>query len=408
MANKLIALDDGHGKGTAGKRTPFIPELGRQIRENEFNREVVKFLDAHLKRNGFRTLLTAPTDADTPLATRVNTANNAKADLLISVHFNAMDGIFHGNSKDASGFSAHVHSKQYESGKFGAIALKHLANGTAQKNRGLVQQNLYMTRESRMPAVLLELGFMDYKREAMLMIDVDFQKECAQEIAMAVCEYYGVQYKGQVTQVVKPVAERELYRVRKSWKDADSQVAAYHNLDAAKAIADRKDGFGVFNEAGKEVYRPKEEKEKVHVVKAGEYLSAIANKYKVSVDDIARWNGLQNPNVLHIGQKLKVEGTAAKPAPVKKPAPKPAPKPTPQKYILPTVTVKYGSRGVQVTRLQLCLNAANFKLKGQADGIFGPDTLQALKRFQSVYTPHEVDGVAGPNTRAALNRVLNK
>lgn len=412
MANKLIALDDGHGMTTAGKRTPFIPELGRFIRENEFNREVVRFIDVHLKRNGFRTLLTAPTDADTPLATRVRLANSARADLLISIHFNAMDGIFHGNSKDAQGFSAHVHSLKYESAKFGRIALKHLANGTAQKNRGLVQQNLYMTRESKMPAVLLELGFMDYKREAMLMIDVDFQKECAEEIAMAVCEYYNVIYKQEANNVVVPVSApkpilvtREMFRVRKSWADVKSQLSAYHNLDAAKAMADRNDGFAVFNEAGKEVYRPTKE-ETGHIVKAGEFLGAIASKHKVSVEDLVRWNNIQNPNVLHIGQKLSISGPAA-PSVAPKPAPAPAKKPAPApKHLVPTVTLKYGSTGSQVTNLQNCLNAANFKLKGKVDGVFGPDTLQALKRFQSIYTPQEVDGVAGPNTRAALKKVL--
>ena len=47
---KLIALDDGHGMETAGKRTPSIAELNnRVIKENEFNRSVVAYLDKELK-----------------------------------------------------------------------------------------------------------------------------------------------------------------------------------------------------------------------------------------------------------------------------------------------------------------------------------------------------------------------
>lgn len=99
---KLIALDDGHGKNTAGKRTPYIKSLGREIRENEFNEPVVDYLKAELQRCGFKTILTAPTDADTPLAQRVAIANNAKADLFISIHFNAFDGTFAG--KNPEGF----------------------------------------------------------------------------------------------------------------------------------------------------------------------------------------------------------------------------------------------------------------------------------------------------------------
>lgn len=200
---KLIALDDGHGMQTAGKRTPFIPEINRFIHENEFNRAVVRLLNAELKRCGFDTVLTAPTDSDTPLGTRVKVANDAKADLFISVHYNALDGRFDGN--DPEGFSAHIDPSGGKSQTFAQIAIKHLSKGTLQKNRGVVKQQLYVTANTKMPAVLFELGFMDNKREALLMIDPAFQKECAVEIAMAVCEFYKVAYSGSpIPQVTKP------------------------------------------------------------------------------------------------------------------------------------------------------------------------------------------------------------
>lgn len=206
MAKKKIAVDDGHGLAplTPGKRTPFIPSLGRFIPENEFNKAVAAYLVKELKRNGFDTVETAPTDVDTPLSTRVNTANNARADLFISIHYNAFDGTFEGRNPE--GFSAHIDPSGGESEKFAKIALKHLAKGTIQKNRGVVKQQLYVTAYTKMPAVLFELGFMDNNREALLMVDKSFQKECAQEIAMAVCEYYGVTYKPEkeTPQVVKP------------------------------------------------------------------------------------------------------------------------------------------------------------------------------------------------------------
>lgn len=352
--NKLIALDDGHGMGTAGKRTPYIAQLGRQIRENEFNREVVALLDSKLKLKGFKTLLLAPTDDDTPLSTRIRNANAAKADLLISIHFNAMDGVFHGDSKDPDGFSAHVHSGSGKSAEFGRIALKHLAGGTRQKNRGLVVQNLAMTRDSWMPAVLFELGFMDNLREAMLMLDKAFQEECAEEIFAAICEFYGESYQRETKPV--PVSSTIKYRVRKTWADEASQVGAFHDLELAKAMADREKYFRVFDEKGVIVYQP-------------EYFTS---------------------------------------KPATKPAPTPAPKPEPvkAKYTVPSITLAYGSKGVQVKHLQNCLNAAGFKLRGSVDGVFGPDTLQALKRFQSVHA-NPADGVAGPKTRAALHKVLN-
>lgn len=241
---KLIALDDGHGMNTSGKRTPHIDSLGRYIPENEFNRAVVKYLNEELKRCGFKTLLTAPTDADTPLATRVNLANNAKADLFISIHYNAFDGTFGGRNPE--GFSAHIDPSRGKSEEFAKIALKYLASGTKQVNRGVVTQQLYVTANTRMPAVLFELGFMDNPREALLMVNQAFQKEVAVELAKAVCEFYGVNYKApapakplekvgvavmlkdvpvygrpafgtQTGQVIKKGETRNIYEVKDGW-----------------------------------------------------------------------------------------------------------------------------------------------------------------------------------------------
>jgi membrane-bound lytic murein transglycosylase D len=50
---------------------------------------------------------------------------------------------------------------------------------------------------------------------------------------------------------------------------------------------------------------------KVHVVKRGENLSSIADKYNVDVTDIKDWNGLNN-NKINSGQKLKISGATVK------------------------------------------------------------------------------------------------
>ncbi|NER40290.1 N-acetylmuramoyl-L-alanine amidase [Bacillus megaterium] len=73
----------------------------------------------------------------------------------------------------------------------------------------------------------------------------------------------------------------------------------------------------------------------------------------------------------------------------------------------PSGIIKFGDKGDAVEDLQECLNAVNFKLKGRVDGIFGNDTLQALKRFQAVYA-NPADGIYGAKTREALQKELNK
>ncbi|UOQ43335.1 N-acetylmuramoyl-L-alanine amidase [Halobacillus salinarum] len=191
---KLIALDDGHGKNTPGKRTPYIPEIGRSIQENEFNKEVVKYLKTELERCGFNTLLVAPTDEDTPLKTRTNLANSRKADAYIAIHYNAYDGSFSGSNP--SGIEVYVYPghKNKEAGKLAASVAKYLRRGTPQNFRGIFEEDFHVLRETNMIAILTENGFMDNKLEALLMIDKDFQKEVAIEHAKGICDYFGVEY----------------------------------------------------------------------------------------------------------------------------------------------------------------------------------------------------------------------
>jgi peptidoglycan hydrolase-like protein with peptidoglycan-binding domain len=63
-------------------------------------------------------------------------------------------------------------------------------------------------------------------------------------------------------------------------------------------------------------------------------------------------------------------------------------------------TLRSGSRGTQVTRLQQRLVALHYDV-GKVDGVFGNDTLHAVSAFQKVQRIG-VDGVVGPNTWARL------
>lgn len=200
----LIALDDGHGIGTAGKRTPYIQSLGRQIRENEFNEKVTFFLKVELERCGFRTILTAPTDEDTPLKSRTELANSMRANALVSNHFNAFDGKFDGAGKDAEGHSLHIYFNDVQDRRLAESIAKYLKQGTRQVYRGIIEQNLHMTREFNGPAVLVENGFMDNEREALLMINEEFQRESAREQARGICDFFSVPYVAAGNVVAPP------------------------------------------------------------------------------------------------------------------------------------------------------------------------------------------------------------
>jgi len=231
----LIAVDGGHDITTRGKETPYIKELGRRIKENEFNDAVIEFLKEELKRCGFRTIDVSPEKGtDTPLKVRTDRANKAQADIYASIHFNAYDGTFLGANPE--GHSIHIYPGSRRGRKLAENIAKYLKKGTEQKYRGIKENNFHVLRETKMPAILSENGFMDNPREALLMLNVDFQKEVAREHAQGICDYFGLKYIKES----KPVEKSDsLYRV---------QVGAFREVDNAKRLEEmlKKDGFNTY------------------------------------------------------------------------------------------------------------------------------------------------------------------
>lgn len=56
----------------------------------------------------------------------------------------------------------------------------------------------------------------------------------------------------------------------------------------------------------KDEEKPKDKKE-YYVVKKGDTLTKIAKKYKTTVEQLVKWNKIKNPNVIKVGQKLRVK-----------------------------------------------------------------------------------------------------
>lgn len=213
------AVGGGHGSDTPGKRTPYIASLGRHINEHEFNEPVANLLAEELLRHGFEVLLIAPGDADVPLQTRTDLANEFKCDIYVSIHFNAYDGSFEG--ADPSGISVHIYDGNVsdDTHRLAECVANHLKQGTQQTFRGIKRNNFHVLRETYMSAILTENGFMDNEREALLMLDKDFQQEVATEHAKGVCDFFNIDY----------VEDSGLYKV---------QVGAFSNKENAQRLAD--------------------------------------------------------------------------------------------------------------------------------------------------------------------------
>lgn len=243
----IVALDDGHGDYgvTSGKRTPVFPESSKYANqvmyENAFNKVVVAYLGEHLTRCGFKVLYTAPTDADTPLKQRTDLANNTiknkynrPADILISVHANALDGKW-GSQNGTETLYTKASDK-----KLADIIHKHLMKGTPLRDRGVKYSSLHMCRESKMPACLVEACFMDNLKEAELLMSDAFRRECAEEIAKGVCEYFSVKYIDKVVDIpvsVNTQINEQPYVITKERISLSNGKLKFHSLGTDKGKA---------------------------------------------------------------------------------------------------------------------------------------------------------------------------
>lgn len=144
-------------------------------------------------------------------------------------------------------------------------------------------------------------------------------------------------------------------------------------------------------------------------IQEGDTFWGIANNMDgITVEDLIAANPDVEPTKLRVGQIINLG--KAKNAYTRKPN---EPKKSQEHYRfpLPSGILRRGDRGNEVKQLQRALAAVYFFPDRNApengvDGIFGPKTEDAVRRFQSVYLPYEVDGIYGPNTRKKLQAVL--
>lgn len=152
-----IAIDAGHGYNTAGKRTPDGE------REWSFNDKVtiacINRLNDYLNVEILR-LDDASGKTDAPLAARTNQANHWKADVLVSIHHNALNSKW-GNHGGVETFTMDHPRANPKSVDIARIIQPKIVKAMGLRDRGVKKMNLHMLRESNMPAILTEGGFMD-------------------------------------------------------------------------------------------------------------------------------------------------------------------------------------------------------------------------------------------------------
>lgn len=226
---KLVAYCAGHGKHTPGKRSPS----GKfEEREWFFNNEVVKAFEAELKKYDVRLLRTDdPTgERDVPLSERTNKANRANADIYISFHHNA----YKSRWDNHTGVETYYYRTSTRGKALAQVVHKAVVKAYGLRDRGLKTNNLHITRETKMPAVLIEGGFMDSTIDIKKLRDKKVLQTAGREVARAVVQYLKLKPKqvpktsSTTTKTTSTSNSNTFYRVvagsYNDRKNADAQV----------------------------------------------------------------------------------------------------------------------------------------------------------------------------------------
>jgi len=189
----LWCLDNGHGRLTAGKRSPKL-KTGERLYEYEFNRDIVKKIIPQLEAQGIAYYEVVPEiEVDNFLQGRVLRANNHPSQLkkiFVSVHSNAGPAP-PGKWTSVHGIETWFFHGSRTSKKIAAIFQKHLIKKTNWFDRGIKSQTtkqFYVLRNTNMPAILTENGFFNNETQVYDLMKPAIRQKIADAHVAAILE----------------------------------------------------------------------------------------------------------------------------------------------------------------------------------------------------------------------------
>ena len=183
-----IGLDAGHGLKTSGKQTPD------GIKEWTLNDKVRDKVVAILSDYDVEIINTDNDEGNTDesLSYRVNKYINAGVQAFVSIHHNA----FNGSWNNATGVEVFTDKNPTQSDiKLANCIYNRLPQYTGLKGRGIKKENWWVINQNRIPAVLVEGGFMDSNIDYKVITSDAGQTAYAKAVAEGLIEFLGLQKK---------------------------------------------------------------------------------------------------------------------------------------------------------------------------------------------------------------------
>ena len=189
LRGKTIVVDPGHGGGDPGA----VGKSG--LMEKEVTLAISTELRNLLEAGQANVVMTRTDDRDVhskqasdiqELQARVNIANNARADVFVSVHIDSF------SDTTASGTTTYFYPKSKRDELFAAQIQQSMVNQLGLVNRGFHEKNFYVLRHTAIPAILAEVAFISNPAEEKLLQRTDFVKKAAYGIFSGINGFFRV------------------------------------------------------------------------------------------------------------------------------------------------------------------------------------------------------------------------
>lgn len=181
----LIIIDPGHGGEDQGTLSLIKPAY----QEKFLTLATANLLQGYLQKLGYRTKMTRTEDVFVSLPLRSKFANDANAAFFVSVHYNSAP------SKEAHGIEIFYYKSETDLKRMNASkdlateVLGQVISMSKAKSRGVKSGNYAVIRETKMPAILVEGGFLTNSEELEKIKDPQYIKVIAWGIAQGIDRY---------------------------------------------------------------------------------------------------------------------------------------------------------------------------------------------------------------------------
>lgn len=190
-----IGIDPGHGGRDPGAIGPT------RVYEKNVTLAISLELNRLLQAAGLEAYMTRTDDRTMELITRTALLNNMKCGLAISVHCNSA------SNQEADYIAMFIQAQGGQAEQLARKVQNELVQATGWPDGGVRVKNLHMTRETKMPAILCECGFISNPGQEEQLRQPEIQKKLARAIADGLLANLGIEKGDDTLQDVKIIAK---------------------------------------------------------------------------------------------------------------------------------------------------------------------------------------------------------